>query len=192
MGVRERNPLPDREPFRIPIHSRLSVGVCIARYESRYMYRLFGTLVWLLVRVVGVGQSVYRTSSIHCEHTQELPAPSPTSVHTSASQTCAFVHTGGVDTCIVYMYRLAFRTLYKPSAAAVTALMHHTHPSCTPALAATATFARGQHENTQKQLPTHVDAGAKIEDAHTVCTVRAWFRRTQGPVEANSLAVCVT
>ena len=62
------------------------------------------------------------------------------------------------------MYRIHVSTrmwtLYRPFAAAVTALMHHTQPSCTPAVAATATFARGQHEDTQKQLQTHVDAGA--------------------------------
>ena len=93
---------------------------------------------------------------------QEQLAHTLTSIHTLAPRTREFVHTGGVDTCIVYMYRLALWTLYRPFAAAVTALMHHTQPSCTPAVAATAsaTFARGQHEDTQKQLQTHVDAGA--------------------------------
>ena len=91
---------------------------------------------------------------------QEQLAHTLTSTHTLAPRTREFVHTGGVDTCIVYMYRLALWTLYRPFAAAVTALMHHTQPSCTPAVAATATFARGQHEDTQKQLQTHVDVGA--------------------------------
>ena len=103
---------------------------------------------------------MYGTSNTLSGHMQEQLGHTLTSIHTLAPRTCEFVHTGGVDTCIVYMYRLAFRTLYKPSAAAVTALMHHTSLLHSCLSRYRYTFARGQHENTQKQLPTHVDAGA--------------------------------
>ena len=135
---------------------------------------------------------MYGTSNTLSGHMQEQLGHILTSIHTLAPRTCEFVHTGGVDTCIVYMYRLASRTLYKPSAAAVTALMHHTHPSCTPALAATATFARVQHENTQKQLPTHVDAGAwRVPLTHrTHCA--GMVQTDSEPIRGNSLAIWAT
>ena len=77
--------------------------------ESIDLLTLVERLTRRLAKATAVFQSSYAASNIHSEHMQSTPAHTYTLVHTTVPQTREFVHTERVDTCIAYMYRLAFR-----------------------------------------------------------------------------------
>ena len=81
--------------------------------------------------------------------TYNLQGPSAhtyTSVHTLIPRTEQFVHTGGVDTCIYYMYLLAFRSLPVPSVVALGIPTRSTPQHCITPAAGAAIYPLWWHE----------------------------------------------
>ena len=89
---------------------------------------------------------MYATSNIHSGHIQGPSAHTYTSAHTLIPRTEQFVHTGGVDTCIYYMYLLAFRSLPVPSAVALGLPTRSTPRHCITPAAGAAMYPVWWHE----------------------------------------------
>ena len=89
---------------------------------------------------------MYATYNIHSGHIQGPSAHTYTSVHTLIPRTEQFVHTGGVDTCIYYMYLLAFRSLPVPSVVAMGLHTRGTPQYCIIPADGAAIYLVGWHE----------------------------------------------